>query len=155
MLELVENGVLLYGHDIRNQWQVPAFSELYSDVRHHYETIRKYVRKTERSFYSFGWMLDIARCIYTLRTGRIIAKTDAGLWALENNLCPDPDVLGKTLQIRRHPLEYKNEKQIFDYAETLAEPVQRFVDVLEKELEKTKECVREKAGKNADFRTEG
>lgn len=80
-------------------------------------------------------MLDIARCIYTLRTGKIIAKTDAAEWALENNLCPDPDALRFALKVRRSPLEYKDDKE-FDYAETLAEPIQRFADILEKELRK-------------------
>lgn len=134
MTELIESGVLLFGKDIRPQLKVPTFDDLYADVRHHYETIRKYARKTGRSFYSFGWMLDIARCIYTLHTGRIIAKTEAGEWALENNLCLDPDVLEIALKVRRNPLAYKDNQHIFDYAETLAEPIQRFADVLEKEL---------------------
>lgn len=134
MTELIESSVLLCGKDIQNQLKAPEFSELYADVKHHYETIRKYVQKTGRSFYSFGWMLDIARCIYTLRTGKIIAKTDAADWALENNLCPDPDALSIALEVRRSPLNHKEDKQTFDYAETLAEPIQRFTDVLEKEL---------------------
>ena len=134
MTELIESGVLLLGKDIRPQLKVPTFDNLYADVRHHYETIRKYAQKTGRSFYSFGWMLDIARCIYTLRTGRIITKTEAGEWALENNLCPNPDALEFSLKVRRNPLDYKGKRQVFDYAETLAEPIQRFADVLEKEL---------------------
>ena len=134
MTELIESGVLLLGKDIRPQLKVPTFDNLYADVRHHYETIRKYAQKTGRSFYSFGWMLDIARCIYTLRTGRIITKTEAGEWALENSLCPNPDALEFSLKVRRNPLDYKEKKQVFDYAETLAEPIQRFADVLEKEL---------------------
>lgn len=136
MTELVESGVLLFGKDIRARLKPPTFHELYADVKGHYETIRKYARKTERSFYSFGWMLDIARCIYTLRTGKIIAKTKAAEWALEKNLCPDPDVLKIALQVRENPLDYKEDKAIFNYAETLAEPIQRFADVLEKELDK-------------------
>ena len=134
MTELIESGVLLSGKDIRPRLRFPAFDNLYADVRHHYETIRKYARKTGRSFYSFGWMLDIARCIYTLHTGRIIAKTEAGEWALENNLCPDTVALRIVLKVRRNPLDYKDNIQILDYAETLAEPIQRFADVLEKEL---------------------
>ena len=137
MTELIESSVLLYGTDIRNKLKAPEFSELYADVKRHYETIRKYVQKTGRSFYSFGWMLDIARCIYTLRTGKIIAKTDAADWALESNLCPDPDALRIALEVRRSPLNHKEDKQTFDYAETLAEPIQRFADVLEKELKRS------------------
>ena len=131
MAELVESSVLLYGKDVRKELKYPSFHELYADVKRHYETIRKYAHTTGRSFYSFGWMLDIARCIYTLRTGKIIAKTNAAEWALENNLCPDQDALRYALKVRRNPLEYKDDKETFDYAETLAEPIQRFADVLE------------------------
>lgn len=134
MAELVESSVLLHGKDIRKELKYPEFRELYADVKKHYETIRKYAQSTGRNFYSFGWMLDIARCIYTLRTGKIISKTKAAEWALENNLCPDPDALAIALQVRRNPLSYRDDKEIFDYAETLGESVQRFADVLEKEL---------------------
>ena len=134
MAELKESGVLLYGREIRVRLEFPAYKDLYDDVKRHYEAIRKYAQKTGRSFYSFGWMLDIARCIYTLRTGKIIAKTEAAEWALKNGLCPDADALKITLEVRRNPLKYKDDKEIFDYAETLAGPIQRFADVLEKEL---------------------
>ena len=136
MAELIESGVLLFGKDITSRLKLPSYDELYADVKNYYEIIRKYVQKTDRSFYSFGWMLDISRCIYTLRTGKIIPKTEAAKWALENNLCTDPEVLKTALRVRRNPLEYKDDEQTFDYAETLAEPVQRYADVLEKELVK-------------------
>ncbi|MBQ1257065.1 MAG: GNAT family N-acetyltransferase, partial [Clostridia bacterium] len=98
--ELKEKSVLLRGKDIRKELKYPAFSELHADVKRHYETIRKYAQSTGRSFYSFGWLLDTARCLHTLQTGRIIAKTEAGEWALENNLCPDPDALDFALKVR-------------------------------------------------------
>lgn len=132
--ELIESGVLLYGSEIRNQLNAPDFRELYADVKSHYETIRKYAQKMGRNFYSYGWMLDIARCIYTLRTGKIIAKTHAADWALENNLCPDAETLQFVLKVRMNPLNYKEDEQTLDFAQTLAEPVQRFADVLEDEL---------------------
>lgn len=136
MAELIESGVLLYGHDVRIRLSAPKFSDLYADVKHHYETIRKYVQKTEQSLYSFGWMLDIARCLYTLRTGKIIAKTAAAEWALENDLCSVPDVLETALRVRKVPLEYRNNKQALEYAESLADPIQVFADVLEDELKR-------------------
>ena len=136
MTELIESGILLYGRDIRSCLSAPNLSDLYADIKHHYETIRKYIQKTEHSLYSFGWMLDIARCLYTLRTGKIIAKTAAAEWALENNLCPVPDILKTALQVRKAPLEYKNSNQALDYAESLADPIQSFADVLEDELKR-------------------
>lgn len=134
MAELVESSVLLYGKDIRKELKYPDCHELYANVKHHYETIRKYAQRTGRNYYSFGWILDIARCIYTLRTGRIIAKTEAGEWALHNSLCPDPHALTTALKVRKNPLQYRDEKETFDYAETLGEAIQSFADVLEKEL---------------------
>lgn len=139
MAQLIENGILLYGKEIRQALKTPAFHELYTAVERHYETIRTHAQKTGRSFYSFGWMLDIARCLYTLRTGRIIAKTQAAQWALNNSLCQDPDVLAYALKVRQNPLHSKSNPQAFAYAETLGEPIQRFADVLENELKKTKE----------------
>lgn len=132
--ELMENSVLLYGKDIREKLKYPGYDELYADVKHHYETIRNYARSTGRSLYSFGWMLDIVRCIYTLRTGKIIAKTKAAEWVLENNLCPDSGALITALEVRRNPLKYKEDRTMLDYAETLGEQVQCFADVLEKEM---------------------
>lgn len=43
------------------------------------------------------------------------------------------------LIVRRSPLEYQDDKETFDYAETLAEPIQRFADVLEKAQIQAKE----------------
>lgn len=136
MVELKESGILLYGRDIRSQLKAPSYIDLYADVKRHYETIRKYVQQAGRNLYSFGWLLDIARCLYTLRTGKIIAKTAAADWALENNLCPVPDALKTALKVRKDPLEYKNNKQTLDYAETLADSIQGFADVLESELKR-------------------
>lgn len=136
MTELIENGILLYGEDMRPQLKAPDWNDLYADVERHYKAIREYARETERSIYSFGWLLDIARCIYTLRTGKIIAKTEAAEWALKNDLCPDAEVLQYALQVRKCPLNHRD-KRTFDYAETLAEPIQRFADVLERELKVT------------------
>lgn len=104
MAELIESSTLLYGRDIRGQLKAPIYSDLYADVKRHYETIRKYVQKTDRNLYSFGWLLDIARCLYTLRTGKIIAKTAAADWALENNLCPVPNALKIAVKVRKAPL---------------------------------------------------
>ena len=124
----------MHGKDIRNELKYPDLHELYADVNRHDQMIRKYAQITERNFYAFGWLLDISRCLYTLRTGRIISKTKAAEWALQNNLCPDVHALTTALDVRRCPLKYRDDQETFDYAETLGEPVQRFADVLEQEL---------------------
>ncbi len=122
MAELLDCGILLYGDDIRSQLTYPAYSQMRNDMARHVQTARKYGN-------SVGWLLDIARGIYTLRTGKIIAKTAAGEWALENGLCPDGGILQKTVQIRKEPLRYSKEDKSVDNA-----VIQRFADVLDVEL---------------------
>lgn len=133
MSELIDNGVLIYGNDIRNRLSHPTFDDLKSDVQKHYEAIRRYAPKTGRSLYAYGWLLDISRCIYTLRTGKLISKTAAGEWALQEALCPCADILVKAVEIRNEPNRYKKEERVFDHAELLFH-IQRYADVLENEL---------------------
>lgn len=134
MMELIENGYLIYGDEVRNKFKYPSEYEITQAIINHYEAIRKYAVKTERSLYSLGWMLDIARCIYILRTGKIIAKTKAGEWALEKDLVPDVDIMEKVIKIRREPNKYKNDDHLMEWTKTLGPYIQRFCDVLEKEI---------------------
>lgn len=135
LTELLQNGKLLHGKDIRNQLTLPTYADLYKDVAKHFNAIRRFAQTTDRSIYSFGWLLDICRGIYTLRTGAVTSKTKAGEWALKNNLCPVPTALKTALKVRKNPLAYRSKTAIWDYAETLAPHVQSFADVLEKELQ--------------------
>lgn len=134
LFELKEEGRLICGEDIRFQLKAPEYADFYRDVKKHYETIRRYAQITDKSFYSFGWLLDIARGIYTLRYGKVISKTAAGQWALDNNLCPAKSALEIALKVRRTPMEYLENQEILEYAASLGPDVQRFADVLEKEL---------------------
>lgn len=134
MMQLKENSIHLCGKDIRKEIPQTEFSGLLSGIRRHHDVIGKYAHTTGCSLYTFGWMLDIARCIYTLRTGRIISKTAAVEWALENGLCPDADALMFALKVRKNPLEYKTNPLLSDFAEEMIEPISRFNEVLGKEI---------------------
>ena len=134
MCGLLDSGILIWGDDVRDGLPRPTFDGLRADVRRHYQAIREYARETDRSFYSFGWLLDISRCLYTLRTGGIIAKTAAGEWALKENLCPCADVLARAVEIRKEPAKYLGDKAVLDEAQTLGGSVQSYADVLEREL---------------------
>ncbi|MCL1803730.1 MAG: phosphotransferase [Eubacteriaceae bacterium] len=125
ILELLDSGILVYGDDARHQMAYPTYAQLRETIAHHVQAVRKYGD-------SVGWMLDIARGIYTLRTGKVIAKTAAGEWVLENELCPDPDAMQKAVQIRKDPTKYsKDDKKIE------AAVVGRFADVIDAEFAKT------------------
>src|SRR3972149_1881626 len=67
-----EQAQVLFGRDFKDKISYPTENEIKSAVENHYQVIRRYARKTNRSVTSAGWLFDIARCLYTLRTGAII-----------------------------------------------------------------------------------
>lgn len=134
MSELLDCGLLLYGEDVRGKLTRPSYDDLKSNIRFHYEAIRKYAQKTDRNIYSYGWILDIGRCIYTLRTGKIISKTAAGEWALQEHIFNEPAALEYALIVRKAPYRYKEDAEILNYAEELGDTIQKYADVLEAEL---------------------
>ena len=125
MAELLDSGVLLHGDDIRDKMIYPLYAQMRDDIARHVQAARKHGVVV-------GWLLDIARGIYTLRTGKIIAKTAAGEWALENNLCPDADAMQKTIQCRKEA-HFMKEKSIDNSI------IQRFADVIDAEFANTAE----------------
>ena len=133
--ELARYGRPVYGG---HPWILPApgREELVKAVREHYECIRKYAVQTNESIYSCGWLLDIARCIYTLRTGDVTAKTQAGIRALEEHLFPDEEPLRKTLEIRQNPRAFIGTEELNRWLKSLGPVVQQYADVLEQELQR-------------------
>ena len=134
MLELSKYGVCICGAEDQDLFRTPERSELIDAVRSHYEGIRRCAVQTDDSLYSCGWLLDIARCIYTLRTGDVTGKTQAGEWALSKHLFSDEEPLRRTLAIRKDPLAFKDDPKTKEWLKTLGPTVQRYADVLEREL---------------------
>ncbi len=64
--ELIQNGIRLYGKDIRDQLPAPSAGDLPADIARCCDTFKKHARDTGRSLYTFGRMPDISRCLYTL-----------------------------------------------------------------------------------------
>ena len=136
--ELARLGRAVYGRqaDRAGLFSPPAREELFQAVRRHYEAIRLHARKTDESLYACGWLLDICRCLYTLRSGEVISKTQAAVWALEQHLFADERPLRKALEIRRNPLLYKEKPEVKAWLASLGPVVQQYADVLEDELPK-------------------
>ncbi len=132
--ELARYGRSVYGEADRSVFEEPSFEELRGAVRRHYESVRLYAAETDESLYSCGWLLDIARCIYTLRTHDILSKTRAGVRALEEHVFPDEEPLRRALEIRRDPPMYKDRQDVKRWLKGLGPTVQRYADVLEREL---------------------
>jgi len=125
MAELLDCGILLHGNDIRSKMAYPHYSQMRDDIANHIKSARSYGT-------SIGWLLDISRGIYTLRTGKIISKTSAGQWALDYGLCPNAEAMLKAVQIRKEPQKYSNDDRSIDNV-----AIQQFSDEAEKELTKT------------------
>lgn len=132
--ELLTSGVLLCGTECRGQMALPTYEELRSGVAAHCQSIRRHGSETGESLYSCGWLLDIARCLYTLRTGAVTGKTQAGEWALQEGLCPVPLALERALKIRRDPRLFHEDPACRRWCGALGPDIQAFCDVLEHEL---------------------
>ena len=132
--ELAGYGKCIYGNNDRSIFSVPGREKIVKAVKSHYDSIRKYGQQTGDSLYSCGWLLDIARCIYTLRFNEVIGKTQAGIWALKEHLFQDDIPLKKAVDIRQQPLKYKNDKDTKEWLRNLGPVVELTADVLEKEL---------------------
>lgn len=137
--ELAKFGSCVYGSAESGLFAPPDARELAAAVQRHYEGIRRYAVQTDERLYSCGWLLDISRCIYTLRTGEVISKTAAGEWALESGIFEDDAPLAKALEIRRAPLEYRDRADVRAWLSSLGKTVQRYADKLEAELERFSE----------------
>ena len=129
---LLSTGQLLLGKDVRRHFEMPEYPEIATAALSHAVTIRQH-GKGERSLYAYGWLLDIARCLYTLVNGRLTTKTAAAQWALDEHLCPCPAELSMALTVRRQP-ELIRDEHVLAYAEGLTEAIQSFLNLLEKAL---------------------
>ncbi len=132
--ELAKYGQSVYGENDRSIFPQPSGAELRDAVKQHYESIRKYAVHTDEKIYSYGWLLDISRCIYTLRYKDVIGKTQAGLWALSEHIFRNDEPLKKALEIRQSPAVYKDREDIRRWLGSLGPVVQQYADVLEQEL---------------------
>ena len=129
--ELAKHGRLTAGENTSNPFTLPTEEEIRTAVKAHLQGIRQYAKVTDESLYSCGWLLDIARCIYTLRFHDVISKTQAGKWALKEHLFRDEAPLVKTLEIRENPLAYKDREDVKKWLSSLGQIVQEYADVLE------------------------
>jgi len=133
--ELLDCGVLLCGEDVRDRLAYPTHEQFRNDITRSYNTIRQHGRNTNATKGTqCGWLLDIARGLYTLRTDKVIAKTAAGEWAVAEGLAPDPDILRRAVEIRKNPLKYIDDPQATAWCAALGEHNMAFADVLEQEL---------------------
>lgn len=129
---LMQNGQLLWGRDVRRHIENPTFGDIHAAIAQHLQTILTHGRG-ERSLYAFGWLLDIARCMYALINGKLTTKTSAGQWALDEQLCPCPEEMSMALMVRRQP-ELIRDEHVLNYAENLTEAIQNYALLLRRAL---------------------
>lgn len=130
--QLHHGGRLLHGPDVRDSLPQPTSIDLNQAVARHLRTILDHGRGS-RSLYTFGWLLDTARCLYTVTRGGVISKTAAGEWALAEGLCPDSAAMELALQVRRDPA-LMQEEAVLRRAEALTPAIAGFAAVLQHAL---------------------
>lgn len=130
---LHHDGRLLYGPDVHRVIPIPTPNGLHFAVARHLQTILEHGRGG-RNLYTFGWLLDVARGLYTLRHDAVISKTAAGEWALREHLCPDEAALQLALEVRQDP-QLIQQETVLHQAEALTPAIQRFAAVLQAALE--------------------
>ena len=126
---LLQNGQLLLGKDVRRHLEMPEYSEILDGIARHLAAIQAHGTGS-RSIYAYGWLLDIARCLYTMVNGRLTTKTAAAQWALDERLTPCPAELSMALTVRRQP-ELIRDESVLAYAEGLTEAIHSFAALLE------------------------
>lgn len=132
--ELHHCSQLLHGPEIRHTLPLPTPSDMHSDVAHHLRTVLDHGHGSV-SLYTFGWLLDISRGLYTLQNDSVISKTAAGEWALEHHLCPEESALRLALAVRRDPTLI-NDAAVRRQAEALTPAIQGYAAILRKALDK-------------------
>ena len=64
----------------------------------------------------------------------MIAKTQAGIWALSEHIFEDEEPLKKAVMIRQIPMAYRDRNDVKLWLKGLGPAVQKYADVLEREL---------------------
>ena len=129
---LLQTGQLLLGRDVRRHIDMPDFQEILTATEKQLTSIEAH-GAGGRSIYAYGWLLDAARCMYTLVNGRLTTKTEAAQWALDQRLCPCPAELSMALTVRRQP-ELIHDASVLDYAEGLTNAIQTYAALVRKAL---------------------
>lgn len=126
---LLTDGLLLYGRDVRYRLRMPDFDDLKQAVHDHLEALRIHGRGS-RSRYAFGWLLDIARCLYTLLNESVTTKSAAAEWVLQQFRFPAAAELRLAQQVRRNP-RLLEKPAVLDQAEGLTDAIRRGTELLE------------------------
>lgn len=133
-ISLVRYAKVLRGQDDRHRIPLPAREDILGAAARCLGMVREHAKETPRRVTSAEWLLMIARCLYTLETNDIIAKTEAGRWALSARLAPDPGMMRAAIDIREQPLAAKADEGLLDLCAGFGPHIQAFADVLEQKL---------------------
>lgn len=131
MRSLHENGVLIFGEEVRTGIPYPSDEEMLSQVSQLIATIRKYAVATNEGIHSADWLFLICQSLYWLKTGSITCKTKAAEWAREQFNEPWCTSLNKAIWLRIHPEEAGTEENR-RWLHGLGPAVQNACDTLEK-----------------------
>lgn len=78
-LDLRENGIVVFGADLRSQIPTPSREDIVGEISDTVRMIRREASDAGR--YVVDWMLQIARFLVIINECRLTSKTEGALWA--------------------------------------------------------------------------
>ena len=111
---LIDNGYLIYGNDLKNEFPYPNEKKMLAQVDSMIETIRKYAQVVKEDIHSLDWLFLICQSIFWLKTLNVTGKTNAAKWLSENCSIEWIDTLQRAILLRQEPMLAKlNENRVW------------------------------------------
>ena len=138
MIDLLDNGILLSGYDLRGKIKRPTPEKLRKDMKIYYKNHlavgNMHHKVVARAHHQAEKTLSIARCLYTLETGRVVSKTVAGEISIEMKWCPDTEMMRRMLEVRKNPDVYLSDETVIKWLLAQSSSIEPFAKMLEDRL---------------------
>ena len=127
---LIDNGVLVYGEDIKKQLPYPTDEIILAQIDNLINTIRIHAVSTSDDVHSVDWLFLICQSIYWLKTKEITCKTKATQWVIDKCNFDFNSTLLRALSLRHTP-ELVNQADIKQWLLNLGNIIQKACNILD------------------------
>lgn len=127
-IELLDSGVLISGKEIRDRIKRPSLEEIKNDAGLYVKGVLRNIRWERSEEKLSERMLEMARCLCTLETGRVLSKTKAAETVALIGEYPFEDTLRRISDRRREASDKKSPCGVGVF--TLEENVRAFAKVI-------------------------
>ena len=137
-VNLLDDGVLLCGDDVRGKIPRPDAEEIRADMSGVLDTVRRYASLSGNSLYTYSWLLDISCCLFTLKTENHFQDARGRMGAPRGALSRAGRLVagGGTTH---SPASFRKDALTGERLEDLVRDILSYADTLEKTLSLKKE----------------